>query len=424
MSDIITINDNATQVVGAINEVAPDTLVIEDNATQFVSKVNDSLDVGLTTSDNATTVVSKVNSYEPASLRFLHISDIHNSADSLTQAKTLMDGNDSYLFTICTGDFSAQAGGFSSVDAGMKALGTKFLCLIGNHDIYNSFSSNQANATAYLKTIVTDPSVVWGDTNGVASYWYKDVQTPIGGKLRIFSMDAYDYRDGVGTGAKYDTIYTQEQVDWFIARLLELTEDDFIIICTHEPVVNATIANDYQYNVPGKMDEDAVAKRRVNDFCSSRLWVWDSSLTNGNLFPIIINAYMNRLNLNTTVTNTHSDNGTVLSTLTLNHDFSNVTPATFLCYLGGHLHGDMCSYHPSYPQQLILLVDNANPNTLGSSSDIRNRGNGIIINDIKLQFSKRRIVIERIGNRYTEAYNNFPAITRLKITFPFEVATT
>lgn len=418
---IITINDNATQVVGAVNAAVPDTLSTSDNATQFVTKVNAAMGVGLTSSDNAAQVVAKVNAFTPSSLRFLHISDTHNSPDSINKAKELMDGNAAYQFTFLTGDYSAQAGGYGAVDAPLKAVGTKMLMLTGNHDIYNSFSSNQANATAYLKTIVTDPSVVWGDSNNVASYWYKDILVPEEeGKLRILSMDGYDYRDGTGPGSKYDTIYSQVQVDWFIARLKELTAKDYLIIATHEPVVNATITDaDFQYNVPGKMDDSAVAKRRANNFCSARLWVWDTSLTNGAIWPTILDAYLNKRVLNTTVTNTNSLTGAVLSTLTLNEDFTNITPATFLCYLGGHLHGDMCSYHPDFPEQLILLVDNANPSTLGNSSDIRTRSNGIMINDITLDFSSETIKVERIGNNAAESYNGFPALTRTSITFPF-----
>ena len=417
---IITINDNATQVVGAVNAAVPGTLSASDNATQFVTKVNAAMGVGLTASDNAAQVVAKVNAFTPSSLRFLHISDTHNSPDSINKAKELMDGNAAYQFTFLTGDYSAQAGGYGAVDAPLKAIGTKMLMLTGNHDIYNTFSSNQANATAYLKTIVTDPSVVWGDSNGVASYWYKDIATPDGGKLRILSMDSYDYRDGTGPGSIYDTIYSQDQVDWFIARIKELTANDYIIIATHEPVVNATITDaSFQYNVPGKMDDSCVAKRRVNDFCSARLWVWDTSLTNGAIWPTIMDAYLNKRVLNTTVTNTNSYSGAVLSTLTLSEDFTNISPATFLFYMGGHLHGDMCSYHPDFPEQLILLVDDGNPSTLGNSSDIRTRSNGIMVNDITLNFASKTIKVERIGNNAAESYNGFPALTRTSIMFPF-----
>lgn len=416
---MITINDNATQVIEAINAAVPGTISASDNATQVIGSVNAAMGVGLTASDNATQVVAKVNSFNPSRLRFLHISDTHNSPDSINKAKELMDGNAAYLFTILTGDYSSQSGGYGAVDAPLKAIGTKILMLTGNHDIYDTFANNQPNATAYLKTVVTDPSIVWGDPTGVASYWYKDIVAPDGGKLRILSMDGYDYRDGTGPGSRYDTIYSQAQVDWFIARIKELNANDYIIIATHEPVINGTVY-DYSYNVPGKMDESAVAMRRVNDFCSSRLWVWDTSLTNGNLWPIVMNAYLNRLALNTTVTNTNTLTGEVLSTLALNEDFSAITPATFLCYLGGHLHGDMCTYHPDYPSQLILLVDNANPSTLGNSSDIRTRSNGIMLNDITLNFSTRRIEITRIGNNAAESYNGFPAITRESISFPFE----
>lgn len=415
-NNIVNISDSAQQFIDAINNVKPNLLSLDDYAETVITKCNSSLGVGVTLNDSATSVVSKINSYSNEEIKFLHFSDTHNSPDSINYAKGLL--ND-YHFVICTGDYSAQSGGYSNVDAPMKALGQKFLCLNGNHDVYNTFSSNQSSATSYLKSLVTDANVVWGDTLGIASYWYRDYAL-LNGKLRIIGVDQYDYRENVGVGSRYDTIYTQEQVNWFIERICELDENDYLIIASHEPFVNATIAEGYSYNVEGKMDDSAVEKRRSNTFCSSRLWVWDTSLTNGELIPLIIDAYQNKKNINETVNNTDSHTKDVLSSVSILKDFTKVKPANFLFYLCGHLHGEMCDYHPTYSEQLILDIDNANPSTLGNSSDIRTRSNGILINAITLDFSLKQIIINRIGLSQTESYNGYEGINRQSITFPFK----
>jgi len=249
--------------------------------------------------------------------------------------------------------------------------------------------------------------------------------------LRVLAIDSYEYNGINEAISQFDTIYTQKQVNWIISRLMELSSTDFFIICLHEPPANGTIAAGYSYNVSGKMDDDILPMRRMNDFCSSRLWVWDSSLSNGVLLPKIVDAYVNRRSINTIVYNensTYESNYTDNPSVSVNADFSANTPATFLFYLGGHLHGDLAAYHPYFPSQLILLVDCANPKTMGNSSDIGTRSsdtadgtrsNGILINEISLDFVNQMTTIKRVGQNAALSYNGFSAITRNSISFPF-----
>ena len=360
-------------------------------------------------------------------VKFLHISDVHNhtSADSITRCKSLMDEDSSLEFTILTGDYTGYNGSYSDVATSLQSLGSKILLLNGNHDIYDGFGNSQIDATQFLKSIVVNNDVHWGDMEGVASYYYIDVIISSSAKLRIISVDSYDYR--LGTGSRYDTIYTKAQVDWVVERLMELSANDYVIIAMHEPPVNASTV-DYGYNVSGMMDDDAVALRRANSFCSARLWVWDTSLSNGDLWPTIIDAYQRRQQMAGSVDNVDSSTKQVLSSIALVYDFRNANPATFLFYLGGHLHGDFAEYHPRYQNQLILLVDCGNSSTLGNSSDIGvratdtsqgTRSNGVLINKVELDFLNKETTITRIGQNDALSFNGFPAITRTSIKFPF-----
>ena len=437
-----------------------------DNALQFIEKINTAFsasgtDVRLDSSLNANDVITSLNSvfslytgyteitdemnsvaflnavnsnlllmgYTNNTFKFLHISDVHNYAESITRCKTLMDADDSLMFTFLTGDYTGYDGSTANVVTPLQSLGDKALMLNGNHDVWDGFSQNQTNATTFLKSIVTNQNVTWGDSQGVASYWYRDFQLSITSKLRIISVDGYDYRVG-SIGSRYDTLYAQSQVDWIIDRLTELNPTDYFIIATHEPPVNSTVSDQtpYTYNVQGKMDDDIVAKRRSNKFCSSRLWVWDTSLSNGNLLPIIVDAYTNSRSINTSVLNTNTVTGATVSTINIVDDFSGYTPATFLFYLGGHLHGDYVEYHPTFQDQLILLVDCGSNTTLGSSSDIGSRSSdtstgtrtdGILINEVMIDFSNERTRIRRIGQNSALSYNGFSAVTRDVIMVPF-----
>lgn len=281
-------------------------------------------------------------------LKFLHISDVHNSADAINECKSMMDNDSDIAFTILTGDYSSGSGSgsssYSSVNTPLTNLGSKLLMVNGNHDVEDAFAKNQRNATTFLKGKVTNNEVVWGDSQGVASYWYRDFEISKNSKLRIIGVDAYEFNTAYGS--RYDTVYTQTQVDWIVARMMELSSTDYLIFAMHEPPVNSTVV-DYAYNQQGRMDEDIVAKRRANKFCSSRLWTWDSSLSNGNLLPMIVKAYKNQSIMATSLQQLNSLTGENILGLSLDYDFSNVQPATFLCYIGGHLHGEYAEYHPS-----------------------------------------------------------------------------
>lgn len=361
-------------------------------------------------------------------IKFLHISDIHNlpNADAIVECKNITDNDTTINFTILTGDYTGYDGSYSNMTPALKEINDKLLMLNGNHDVYDGFKNNQANATAYLKEILKNSDVEWGDSKNIASYYYKDYNINGNSKLRIISLDSYDYQKG--NGSKYDTAYSQEQVDWIISKIIELRSTDFFIVAMHEPPVNATIEKP-SYNVEGKMDKDIVSLRRTNDFCSSRLWTWDTSYSNGNLLPIIVNAYLNKENIVQTVINENSLTKEAFSTVDINYDFSTIgEPATFLFYIGGHLHGDLVAYHPDYPQQLILLVDCASNSTLGQSSDIGDRStttstgtrsDGILINEVDLDFQNKQITVTRRGQNKASSNNGFPEIVREKIKFPF-----
>ena len=365
-------------------------------------------------------------------LKFLHISDVHNSADAINECKSMMDNNSDIAFTILTGDYSSGSGSgsssYSSVNSPLTNLGSKLLMVNGNHDVEDAFAKNQQNATAFLKGKIRNSEIVWGDSQGVASYWYRDFELSENSKLRIIGVDAYEFNTAYGS--RYDTVYTQAQVDWIVARMTELRSTDYLIFAMHEPPVNSTVV-DYAYNQEGKMDTDIVAKRRANKFCSSRLWVWDTSLSNGNLLPKVVKAYQEQGKMAQSLLQKNSLTRENILSLSLGYDFSETDPATFLCYLCGHLHGEYAEYHPNkqFEDQLILCVDNSNPSTLGSSSDIGKRSsdtatgtrsNGKLINKIALDFENRTITITRHGQQNALSYNGFAAVTRDTISFPFE----
>lgn len=417
--------DNAVKAVGDINtNLGEDVVNVADSATEMVQELNSAFeDIAdadvLSANDNAVDFVDGLNANfekledggQVQSLKFYHISDTHTCLDSINECKRLMglDGND-IAFTILTGDYAPRTGSMPTgdeYDTALKSFGDSFLMLNGNHDAWNGWNKNSQNATAYLKAVVTDDRVVWGETTGKASYWYIDFPLGGGRKLRIIGVDSYEYWYDNSVAA-YDTVYTTAQANWFIDRIKELSSKDYLIVAEHEPPINSV----------GSNDQSCVAKRRVNDFCSSRIFTWDSSFSNASLWPTIINAYKNRIRIREAIANEKSGEGTSASGVTVDADFRYNKPCTFIGFLCGHMHADMHEYHPDFPDQLIMAVDWGNTGN-SSESDIQNRSHGILINEVTLDFTQQRLIINRIGNNAAGAYNGFPALTRTTITFPF-----
>lgn len=393
------------------------------------------------------------------SFKFYHFSDSHGCLDAFDAADTLMEDNEDAQFTILTGDYAKdgsygynmETDDFSgttndNTKVRMRSLahkfGYKFLVINGNHDAYDAFGSqnpgdSSVKKAAYFMHSVMENNVHWASTN--TSYWYQDFPVSATAKLRIIGIDSYEYKSN-HKAARYDTVYTQAQVDWFINRIEELTQEDYLLIALHEPPVTAEPIEDNPSLLPGS---SVRRYRRANDFCSARIMNWSSSEYNGSLLPIIMNAYLHPTTagtLNQTVMNVSADVAASSSvpSVKLQKTFTKA-PCTFFGYLCGHIHADLCLYHPDYPDQLIMTVDCATnvSGDVNAMSDIvaadRTEG-GTLINEVTLDLVNKTVSITRIGDNHARAYTvtreskdildpngvgyTYPELYRDSITFP------
>ena len=394
-------------------------VLFNDDARSAIAKINKGLDACL-------------DSLRPH-VRFLHISDPHGASTAVTRCNELMAADDSIQFVLGTGDFTSYGGSLSS--SLKNALDSipegKLLMVAGNHDVYdNSWGSSisQTATTNWLKGYTTD--VVWGDGNGVASYWYKDINLGRN-KLRLIGLDQYEI-DVVRKPSDYHTVYSQAQVDWFIARIKELSISDYLVIMMHEPPVQSRTTPD-QY---------AVGMRPVDNNDMERLFV-TSGLTDyanrrdepsRHLFPRIMDAYLNRKSLSMTYNNLNGNSSS--PDVTINEDFRLTLPCNFLFYVGGHTHCDNCGYLPNeenetqggdWSKQLMLYITAADRSvSYASWDDLGGTGTQLgtpaspssesyRINLVDIDFASQTIYIERIGDK-----NTVSGRVRTKNVFPFK----
>ncbi len=435
-SDTTIGNESGSIVSGKLNEVFGDTLLDSaQSGDEWTQAVEEGFD-GLEPQPDIDAVV-----------KFLHVSDPHGSSTATTKAKNMLDNDADIAFLFVTGDVTAygQSNGINSgISSDFTDIGDKLLLLAGNHDTYdNKFgtsATSQQATTNYIKGWLGQ-RVTYGDQSGVASYWHKDV--PLGGssKLRIISLDQYEI-DKVRRSGNYYTIYSQAQVDWLIGLLKGLSKNDYVIIAMHEPPIQSPSG----VNDSSSPDSYAVGLRPSQPYYTNgglnepmKLFVSEGLRAFGNrynepslnLLPQIMDAYMRKQALSMTYNNR---GGGSTPDITINEDFSSINPATFLFYLGGHRHTDICSYLPNegenkdWSNQLMLYItcgdkginyqyDDDLGGTGASWSPPSTPSNAYTyrINQVTLDFGAKTINVTRIG-----ATNTAGGRVRDQITFPFK----
>ena len=395
--------------------------------------------------------------------RFYHISDSHTWADSLAVCDALMDANPDVKFTILTGDYANTGSGSSvnsAMDSALAGFKNNLLVIDGNHEGWDvsfdgtyTYKTEQGMAVfaKYIAEKMNNPNINWGaidvQGNPAVPYYYIDYQLNPSSKLRIISVDAYEYwyarkssaeiswYNSVTTGSKnwlqWKPIYSQRQTDWIISCLVgraentyeaykvgvnqgygtvtqpaidPLSANDYVLVAIHEPPIGPPSASN-----PNKITNLGSA----NSFCSTNMLTGSGFTSNNEIVPIIIDGYTHGSNIvNRKVLNHENPSDPSLNSpdsmnVLINADFSAFSQnhATFLGYLCGHLHGDLHTWHPDYPDQLILCIDSSTHNADKSGwTDIYDnattfyRNSAVLINDVTLDFTNRKIIVTRIGN--------------------------
>lgn len=380
--------------------------------------------------------------YTGIGIKFLHISDPHGEHAAAVVCNNMIAQDNGISFLFVTGDMTTYSS-FNGLDEDLENeledAGDKLLMLAGNHDTYeNKFGTSAASqqaTTDFLKDWMGN-RVVWGDQSGVASYWHKDIQLTASSKLRIISLDQYEI-DKVRKPSSFYVMYSQAQIDWFIAQLKELGRNDFVIIAMHECPVQSTILPSGQTS-DTYPDPYAVAMRPSSNADTGKLFVSEGLREFGNrrdepnlnLIPRIVDAYMHKSSVSIAYNN---KGGGTPKDINVNETFSG-NPATFLFYMGGHMHCDIGYYLPdesnetdggNWSDQLMLFITAADQATLYQSNDdlggrytnlpIPSNPVTYRINEVELDFDAETIKVTRIG-----AQNTAGGRVRNTITFPFK----
>jgi hypothetical protein len=414
----------AAHINGNLAEAGIDTAIGNTHGSVASATLNGVLGGTLNESQSGSewtgAAIDDINAAASATYTFLHLSDTHGYTACYDVAINALNNDPNIDKVLLTGDIVKYVPmGLDNTTKSrietLSGMGDKLLMVPGNHDTYENKHTgfggkyNQACETAWLKHVMGE-NVVWGDTSGVGGWWYKDVIC-CGRTIRFIGLDQYEIGTTEHTvqAEKFFVVYSQAQIDWLLDLLYETPSNYYIIIMMHETPVRSTQDPDnYATGISGD---------NANLFTSVLLHFFGTRVPQENVLPRIMRAYLHKESVNFSFSCQYADRDGNQS-INVVKDYSGVTPAKFLFYIGGHLHFDLHSYikQQEWSDQLMLYVTAGDSGCQYAETDDLlwnynvSKDSGVRyasgepsyrINKVSIDFVNETITVERLGNKTT-----------------------
>ena len=350
--------------------------------------------------------------------KIVHISDVHISSWSPSNHYVLpINLRQSVQFAnqpelrinamAVTGDFISY-GKKSEAKAYMKSFASSlqqdnfipYVICTGNHD---SNIGAQEDRSPIMSTLFYKPEITnllfTNNQNSYKripneNYYYKDFSNPQGGTIRMIALDMIDQPSDVYNTLNY-AHYSQEQINWLsnVALREGMTSSHSVIILNHYP---------FQHH-------DSGASTYLCDGDYVHPWY---------MIPEIVEAFRGHTTLTKTYPNQFGGED-----IHVDADFTNNT-ATFICYLGGHIHANayfeikgLSNEQMNLPKQKMIICTNQAPSEAGTVYNRVKReedslsSNSFCIHAIDTQ--EHKIYITFFGAFHPEGVTNYPDIQEL-----------
>lgn len=350
--------------------------------------------------------------------KIVHISDVHISSWSPSNHYVLpINLRQSVQFAnqpelrinamAVTGDFISY-GKKSEAKAYMKSFASSlqqdnfipYVICTGNHD---SNIGAQEDRSPIMSTLFYKPEITnllfTNNQNSYKripneNYYYKDFSNPQGGTIRMIALDMIDQPSDVYNTLNY-AHYSQEQINWLsnVALREGMTSSHSVIILNHYP---------FQHH-------DSGASTYLCDGDYVHPWY---------MIPEIVEAFRGHTTLTKTYPNQFGGED-----IHVDADFTNNT-ATFICYLGGHIHANayfeikgLSNEQMNLPKQKMIICTNQAPSDAGTVYNRVKReedslsSNSFCIHAIDTQ--EHKIYITFFGAFRPEGVTNYPDIQEL-----------
>lgn len=290
--------------------------------------------------------------YRSDRLRFVHISDTHQSGQNpLRYADEFTDLSEANFLTL-TGDIvnNTIANDFTITADQINAMTKPCYICMGNHDVWEDTTPTQ-RYTKYFNQIA--------EHNGLPeniSYYSVDFATQ---KIKCIWLDIYELSTGSPSHQLSGT-----QIAWLFSELDDaITNNYHVVIFLHDNF--APLGN----KIVEFTDVDGVSSTP-----SALQWL-----------PETIHAFQHK----ESVTFTHNGNE-------YNHTFSG--NGIFVAYFTGHAHRDRAGWLKDYDDQFMVTVTRAGLTTNESGYTFVEEKLRYAYNYVAIDSSARRLSVVRIGN--------------------------
>ena len=366
----------------------------------------------------AKSMYNESNGSRSERFKIVHISDVHLSSWSpsnhyvlpINLRQSVQFANQPELrinVMAVTGDFISY-GKKSEAKAYMKSFASSlqqdnfipYVICTGNHD---SNIGAQEDRSPIMSTLFYKPEITnllfTNNQNSYKripneNYYYKDFSNPQGGTIRMIALDMIDQPSDVYNTLNY-AHYSQEQINWLsnVALREGMTSSHSVIILNHYP---------FQHH-------DSGASTYLCDGDYVHPWY---------MIPEIVEAFRGHTTLTKTYPNQFGGED-----IHVDADFTNNT-ATFICYLGGHIHANayfeikgLSNEQMNLPKQKMIICTNQAPSEAGTVYNRVKReedslsSNSFCIHAIDTQ--EHKIYITFFGAFRPEGAKNYPDIQEL-----------
>ncbi|MDR2138872.1 MAG: metallophosphoesterase [Tannerella sp.] len=249
----------------------------------------------------------------------------------------------------------------------------------GNHDanLLNREHPEYALGRADLFSLVTYKTNYPVRSPVGQNYYYADLIDPMGGKIRIVSLDVID-QEGTDYDVQHYATFSQRQIDWFCHTALKegMTNEHRVIVLVHFPL-STTDPNLLAFST------------------NSYLYSW-------NMLPEIIEAFRSKNDWKQTYRNRHNASDSLVVDVSFRE-----APGDFICYLGGHIHtyihyevNGFRNLNPALPRQIMIIANNMSPSEKSEKSPIRRETDGLrnnTFNIYAIDTQRRMIYVSFFG---------------------------
>ena len=302
---------------------------------------------------------------------FLHYSDLHSSTATVKAANY----------------YSLQLKNSCTINSGDMEVGNEIpdeilmspvpvLTVPGNHDVYDY--GQYKFRTYVMEKLQPCANVTFGSEK--ANYWTKDFQKG-GYSYRFIGLDEFENN---AEGVYFDhgmSVFTQEQIDWFIKTLEGSADFDGVVVVLHSMPALRDLNNKNEF---------------VSELAKNFPHNYDYySYDDRNIIPDIIESYSTGKNIDKSY---YSKNRQIHVTT----NFSTLAD-NFIAYLGGHLHYDIVEYLLEYPSQIVALVASPSYGYKSEHSDLSLRDANFLLNLYSVNPKRRQLKIQRIGASTTDS---------------------